>query len=465
MHRLGSVLRQGRTPRELQHLTSYLTTTALAAAQACSRRHYQSHPSIRGNGVGSSSQRVAQLGLCSERGVGARHASCICRAVTTAARHVAHYDRAAWCSSASVLPHAVATSIGVGSSLSGMRRWAAAVHGGGGQTTAALSSYHPYSNSSSSAMLGKSSSPFRLYSTTVIRRVPSETSSARVLGATMHTAAVGRPSRVLLAPKSGSSSSSDVNQGNAGAVDMTRSVTTYREEKEDEEQQREEEQEDPFGGNSGPGYLPFRPPFHTINIIMILFIANIISYFIMRMGDDDWRDWMVEHFTISHENWTKVYPLFTNALYQENLFQLLIDCWLLWQFGETMLNFIGNLRLTFLATLCTVGGGLLHVARQKFELYHGLDELEVRGRCYGPNTFIMGLIAVEGLVFRHLNFIQQPPVPFLVLTAFVMVIDVWRIFTTTPTEHGSATGGALVAYLFWALPTRALGLDKLTAAL
>ena len=52
----------------------------------------------------------------------------------------------------------------------------------------------------------------------------------------------------------------------------------------------------------------------------------------------------------------------------------------------------------------------------------------------------------------------------LVLTAFVMVIDVWRIFTTKPQEHGAATGGALVAYLFWRIPTRYFGLDKLTAA-
>lgn len=157
--------------------------------------------------------------------------------------------------------------------------------------------------------------------------------------------------------------------------------------------------------------------------------------------------------------------MFTNAFYQENLLQLLIDCWLLWQFGNTMLGFLGNTRMTFFAMLCTMGGSLIHVARQKFELYYGMDELEVRGRSYGPNPFIMGLVAIEGLIFRHLNFIQQPPIPFLVLTAFVMVIDVWRIFTTKPEEHGASTGGALMAYLFWALPTRMLGLDKLTATL
>ncbi|EPY23223.1 rhomboid-like protein [Strigomonas culicis] len=196
---------------------------------------------------------------------------------------------------------------------------------------------------------------------------------------------------------------------------------------------------------------------------MILFLANIFFYFLMRFGSDDTRDFVVEHFTLSHENWHRIYPLFTNAFYQENLLQLLIDCWLLWQFGDTMLGFLGNTRMTFFAALTTLGGSLIHLARQKFELHYGMDELEVRGRCYGPNPFIMGLISVEGLVFRHLNFIQQPPIPFLVLTAFVMVIDVWRIFTTKPEEHGASTGGALMAYVFWALPTRMLGLDKLTA--
>lgn len=226
-----------------------------------------------------------------------------------------------------------------------------------------------------------------------------------------------------------------------------------------------EEGEDPFNQNTGPGYLPFPPPFHTFNIIMILFTANLLCYLIMKFGDDDWRDFIVEHFTVSHENYTRIYPMFTNAFYQENLLQLLIDCWLLWQFGNTMLGFLGNTRMTFFAMLCTMGGSLIHVARQKFELYYGMDELEVRGRSYGPNPFIMGLVAIEGLIFRHLNFIQQPPIPFLVLTAFVMVIDVWRIFTTKPEEHGASTGGALMAYLFWALPTRMLGLDKLTATL
>ncbi|ESL07919.1 rhomboid-like protein [Trypanosoma rangeli SC58] len=241
-----------------------------------------------------------------------------------------------------------------------------------------------------------------------------------------------------------------------------REVKTY-EGKGDEE---EKEQEDPFSANAGPGYLPFPPPFHTFNVVMLLFLANVVTYLFMNFsGSDNLRDFIVDHFTLSHENAWKIYPLLTNAFYQENLLQLLIDCWLLWQFGNTMLGFLGNTRMTFFAALCTLGGSFIHLARQQFELYYGMDPLEVRGRCYGPNPFILGLVAVEGLIFRHLNFIQQPPVPFLVLTAFVMVIDVWRIFTTKPEEHGASTGGALVAYVFWALPTRMLGLDKLTAAL
>lgn len=262
-------------------------------------------------------------------------------------------------------------------------------------------------------------------------------------------APIGRPTSLVRSPKKG-----------AGQLQGVNSVQQYREE---EEEQRQEE--DPFTRNSGPGYLPFPPPFHTINIIMFLLLANVVCHLLMMFGTDDMRDFIVEHFTVSHENWHRFYPLLTNALYQENTFQMLIDCWLLWQFGDTMLGFLGNMRLTFFAVLCTLGGSLIHVARQKFELSYGMDELEVRGRCYGPNPFIMGLIAIEGLIFRHLNFIQQPPVPFLVLTAFVMVIDVWRIFTMRPEEHGAATGGALMAYLFWALPTRMLGLDKLTATL
>ncbi|CCW64822.1 unnamed protein product [Phytomonas sp. EM1] len=262
------------------------------------------------------------------------------------------------------------------------------------------------------------------------------------------SAAVGRPNGTLQAPKTGK--------------DQLQSVSSIEQYKAEEEEKKQEE-EDPFSRSSGPGYLPFPPPFHTINIIMILFIANVVCYFAMMLGNDNVRDFLVEHLTLSHENFGRVYPIFTNAFYQENLLQLLIDCWLLWQFGDTMLGFLGNTRMAFFAMLCTLGGSLLHVARQKFELAYGMDDLEVRGRCYGPNTIIMGLVAMEGLIFRHLNFIQQPPIPFLVLTAFVMVIDVWRIFTTRPEEHGASTGGALMAYLFWALPTRMLGLDKLTA--
>ncbi|EKG01808.1 rhomboid-like protein, putative,serine peptidase, Clan S-, family S54, putative [Trypanosoma cruzi] len=243
-----------------------------------------------------------------------------------------------------------------------------------------------------------------------------------------------------------------------------REVKTY--EGKGEEGEGGKEEEDPFSAGPGQGYLPFPPPFHTFNVVMLLFLANVITYVLMNFsGSDSLRDFIVDHFTLSHENAGKIYPLLTNAFYQENLLQLLIDCWLLWQFGNTMLGFLGNTRMTFFAVLCTLGGSFIHLARQKFELYYGMDPLEVRGRCYGPNPFILGLIGVEGLIFRHLNFIQQPPVPFLVLTAFVMVIDVWRIFTTRPEEHGASTGGALVAYFFWALPTRMLGLDKLTAAL
>lgn len=238
------------------------------------------------------------------------------------------------------------------------------------------------------------------------------------------------------------------------------------EHKEEEQQQEEEHPQGPGGADQGWGSLPFPAPFHTINVVMLLFLANVTIYLIMALSpSDDLRDFIVEHFTLSHENYHRIYPFFTSSLYQEQILQLVIDCWLLFQFGQTMLGFLGNRRMAMFWAMTALGGGLIHVARQKFELYYGIDELEVRGRCYGPNPFILGLVGVEGLIFRHLNFIQQPPVPFLVLTAFVMVIDVWRIFTTKPEEHGAPTGGALVAYLFWLLPTRMLGLDKLTAAL
>ena len=230
-----------------------------------------------------------------------------------------------------------------------------------------------------------------------------------------------------------------------------------------EDQQKQEE--DPFSGNNNQqGYLPFPAPFHTFNIVMLLFLANCLIYGTMNFCNrDDWKDFFVEHFTLSHDNYHRIYPIFTSSFYQEQFLQLAIDCWLLWQFGNTMLGFLGNGRMAFFWAMCCVGGGLIHIARQKFELHYGIDPLEVRGRCFGPNPFILGLVGVEGLIFRHLNFIQQPPVPFLVLTAFVMVIDVWRIFTTKPEEHSASTGGALVAYFFWLLPTRFMGLDKLTA--
>ncbi|CAD2220250.1 serine peptidase, Clan S-, family S54 [Angomonas deanei] len=249
---------------------------------------------------------------------------------------------------------------------------------------------------------------------------------------------LGAPSRTLLDTKG------------SNQLQGVSSVDRYRGEEEEEERKDGggEEEENPFGGKSGPGYLPFPPPFHTINIIMILIIANVLTYFIMMYGSDDTRDFLIDHFTLSRDNWTRIYPIFTNALYQENFLQIAIDCYLLYILGDTILNFLGNARTTFLAALCIAGGGLLHIARQELAVHYGCDELEARGRCYGPNTFIMGLISLEGLIFRHLNFLQQPPVPFLVLTALVMVIDVWRLLNMEVDEHGAATGGALMAYVF-----------------
>lgn len=226
------------------------------------------------------------------------------------------------------------------------------------------------------------------------------------------------------------------------------------------------EGEDGAGEESpNKGYLPFRAPFHTFNIVMLLFLGNVICYLLMRFGDEHVQDFMVEHFTISRENWFRIYPLFTNAFFQENLLQLLIDCWLLSSVGTSLLNFIGNGRLTWLCMLCVLGGSLFHLAKQQYFLYNGEDELLVRGRVYGSNTFIMGLISLDGLIFRHLTFVQEPPIPYLVLTAFVMALDVWRIATVMPEEHGAATGGAIMALVFWALPIRFFGMDKLTAML
>ena len=234
------------------------------------------------------------------------------------------------------------------------------------------------------------------------------------------------------------------------------------------DEKKDENEEDGYeaGGSAHDAWfhLPFMPPFHTVNIVMLLVCANITCFLIMRFADDNVRDFMVEHFTLSHTNAHRIYPFFTSALYQEHLLQLAIDCWLLMQFGKTMLGFLGGVRMAAFWAMTCVGGGLIHVARQHGELYYGMDPIEVRGRCFGPNPFILGLVGVEGLIFRNMNFMQNPPIPFLILTAFVMIIDVWRIFTTKPAEHGASTGGALVAYIFWRLPTRAMGLDKLTAA-
>ena len=227
-----------------------------------------------------------------------------------------------------------------------------------------------------------------------------------------------------------------------------------------------DEKEEQAARESAWFQLPFGAPFHTVNIVMVLILANLLSYLAMWYCGDEWRDFFVEHFTLSHANAHRVYPFLTCAFYQEHLLQLAIDVWLLAQFGKTMLGFLGGVRMGVFWAMCSVGGGLLHVGRQWVELnLYGLDPVDVRGRCYGPNPFILGLVGVEGLIFRHLNFMQNPPIPFLVLTAFVMIIDVWRIFTTKPQEHGAATGGALVAYLFWRLPTRSMGLDKLTATM
>ena len=41
-----------------------------------------------------------------------------------------------------------------------------------------------------------------------------------------------------------------------------------------------------------------------------------------------------------------------------------------------------------------------------------MDPIEVRGRCNGRNPFILGLVDVDGLIFRHLNFMQNPPRPY-----------------------------------------------------
>eukprot|EP00759_Apiculatamorpha_spiralis_P038288 PhF_6_TR37599/c0_g1_i2/m.55830 len=238
-----------------------------------------------------------------------------------------------------------------------------------------------------------------------------------------------------------------------------------RPEQNEEEKQQEEEGYGPGGaGNDAWFHLPFMPPFHTVNIVMLLIIANISIYLLMRFSNDDVRDFIVDHFTLSHANAHRIYPFFTSSLYQEHLLQIAIDCWLLMQFGRTMLGFLGGVRMAVFWAMTSFGGGMLHVGRQWAELYYGMDPIDVRGRAFGPNPFILGLVGVEGLIFRHLNFMQNPPIPFFVLTAFVMIIDVWRIFTTKPEEHGAATGGALVAYIFWRLPTKLMGLDKLTAA-
>ena len=233
-----------------------------------------------------------------------------------------------------------------------------------------------------------------------------------------------------------------------------------------ERTEADEEKEEQAERESAWFKLPFGAPFHTVNIVMVLILTNILSYLAMWYCGDDWRDFFVEHFTLSHANAHRIYPFLTCAFYQEHLLQLAIDVWLLAQFGRTMLGFLGGVRMGVFWAMCSVGGGLLHVGRQWVELnVYGMDPVDVRGRCYGPNPFILGLVGVEGLIFRHLNFMQNPPIPFLVLTAFVMIIDVWRIFTTKPQEHGAATGGALVAYLFWRLPTKSMGLDKLTATM
>ena len=143
------------------------------------------------------------------------------------------------------------------------------------------------------------------------------------------------------------------------------------------EDDKDKDKEEPDYGGPGEGYLPFPPPFHTINIMAFLLIANVLCYVVMNyIATDSLRDFLVEHLTLSIHNAYRIYPLLTQSLYQEHLLQLAIDCWLLWQFGAVMLGFLGGKRLLFFWALCTMGGSFLHIGRQYFELnYLKLDPL------------------------------------------------------------------------------------------
>ncbi|MFT4513651.1 MAG: membrane associated rhomboid family serine protease [Planctomycetota bacterium] len=188
--------------------------------------------------------------------------------------------------------------------------------------------------------------------------------------------------------------------------------------------------------------------------VAITIAINVIVFVLWKLGGDngDLRIFMVENFLTSWDGLLtgRVWTLLSSAYSHYDLWHLVINMFVLWNFGVVLERLWG--RRTFLQfyLVCSVVGSLAHCMTSAWIIGSpGRDAL-------GASGAVCGLLMAFALHFpkSRILLLGIVPVPALFGVIGLAAFDVWGLINQSRgggfgIGHGAHLGGALAGGLLW----------------
>lgn len=193
-------------------------------------------------------------------------------------------------------------------------------------------------------------------------------------------------------------------------------------------------------------------------VLWTLLGMNVGVYLLWKAAEGSPRrmDFMMDHFTVSNRNLSegRLHTLVTSAFSQESFMHLLMNAFVIYSLGSSVLASLGSRRFVALYLTCAVGSSLSHVAWQRSKrvetMQHRFGGTPVYGMRHveqqrqwdvpalGASGSAMGIVAMFASLFPR----QQ-------LTLFVPIFEIIPIPVSLPAWAVAALligGDAALAY-------------------
>ncbi|KAG0469268.1 hypothetical protein HPP92_018596 [Vanilla planifolia] len=177
--------------------------------------------------------------------------------------------------------------------------------------------------------------------------------------------------------------------------------------------------------------------------------VNVAVYFLWRFVDSSF---MQKHFVVSLENLRNgnFHTMLTSAFSHSELDHLVTNMIGLYFFGKSISSLFGPTYLLKLYTAGALGGSIFFLLHRAY--LETFQSYRHRAHALGASAAVNAIILLDVLLFpKNIYYVNLViPVPAILMGAFIIGSDLWRIKKGDEYVSGSShMGGAAVALVAW----------------